>query len=256
MLFWRARAIRREKLAEGVFVLPRKSSGRLIRFNIALAEHFRFKSSDEKPSLPATFGKLVEFIIVRGGEAMLRPGNYHAVRNALAAVLHRNPDSIAWSENINHLFPRGRQRRRLWQQFRDAAPCGLPPVEAHPFILQLASLGVIAILIAIAVPIAQRLDRNPATQLEPGVMTELLGHILGVIVFGVVGAILMVPVILLGMHFAPRIPEPYDRLDCLAAQFPGGKNSGDDWTPAETEEHLRDLGMFYVGRAEDDWVTG
>ena len=163
-----------------------------------------------------------------------------AARNALADAFARPAESIRWDARLASLIPRGRQRFIVWERLRSRAP-QLPPVDLNPWVENIAIGVFLAALIAIAIPIAQSLDRNNATRIQnPSVLTQLVGRALGLVCFAATIAVLMIPVYTIGRRHAARLPKQFDTIASLAPWFdaPGAEQP---WTRADVEDHVRDL---------------
>jgi hypothetical protein len=260
------KAARREELDRlligGLFELPPEPSEAIVRLNAQLAAHFRLPRSEwdspipfkdqtldyasHKPTLPprqpwpGTFGELTDAISDRVANGGMRLPYFLAARQALADALGRPADSIRWSDRLGALIPPGRQRFIVWERIRSRAPT-LPPVDLNPWVENIAIYTFLAALIAIAVPIAQSMDRNEATKIEnPSVGTRLVGRALGLILFAAIIAVLMIPVYAIGRRYASRLPKQLDTVGSLAPYaVPTGPQ--ETWTRADVEDHLRDL---------------
>lgn len=254
-------------LAEsGVFRLPETVSPAIAQLNVDLIERFGIApvpeplepsatlsyapvSAPPKPPLPSTFADLLAAVHERAAAPSnsVRPAQHAAARALLARETGRSIDSIRFSDALDSIIPSGRRRFAVWQSLRSHAPA-LPDVTMNPWVENTAFYAFFAALIGVAVPIARSLDANPETRIEnPSVSTRIFGKFTGLVLFGVVIAILMVPVHLVSRRFACRLPETVRTVGSLG-QFlvlvPAGQM---DWTRAEVESHLRDL----VGEALD-----
>src|SRR5215207_3689487 len=129
--------------------------------------------------MPMALGQLVAATAERvRAAAAVRPEQHEAARAALAGVLGMTPQAISWGSDPRRLIPSGRQRFHLWQRLRAAAP-GLPEATLNPWVENIAIYGFLAALIAIAVPIAQRLDANDATRAQPTPGGRVAGKAVG-----------------------------------------------------------------------------
>jgi hypothetical protein len=241
-----ARAEELKTLAEGLFELPGGAPEPLVRLNLALRTHFDIAGVQRRDPMPATVGELVRAVAHHAdAEARLRPAQLDAARVTLAGLLHRAPESIPWSARVADVVPAGRGRFAFWEDVRTAAP-SVPPVLLNPWIENLAIYAFFAALIAIAVPIAQKLDSNPATRMDkPSPGMEVVGHALGLILFGSVIAVLMVPVYVVGRKYASRLPREIATLSDLARHFPAGPVPA-PWTPTDVFPHVRDLAAAHL----------
>jgi hypothetical protein len=274
------RTARREEmgrlLAVGLFELPPGASEATCRLNAALASHFALSRDDfvspvssNKQTLdyaprtpmppprrpwPATFDELSSAINDRLEHARLPVEPFVAARAALADALGRHVDDIRWSDRLAELIPPGRQRFIVWERLRSRAP-SLPPVDLNPWVENIAIYTFFAALIAIAVPIAQSMDRNESTRIEnPGVGARLLGRAFGLVLFAVIIAVLMIPVYAIGRRYAARLPRGFDTIASLVPHIP---LSGEArlWTRADVESHLRDLVAAALNRPPSEIVA-
>jgi hypothetical protein len=236
------RATAAERLARGPFDLPHSAPEPLARLNARLSSQFGLPPvATARPAMPAFFGQLVAATAERvRAAATLRPEQHDAARSALAAVLVTSPPAISWGSNPIRLIPSGRQRFQLWERLRAAAP-ELPEAKLNPWVENIAIYGFLAALIAIAVPIAQRLDSNEATRVQPTPGGHVVGKAFGLLLFGSIIAVLMIPVYVIGKRYAARLPAEIDDMGALARYFPRGGGSDGDWTVTRVAEHLRDL---------------
>ena len=260
------RMTRREELdrllAVGLFELPADAGDAIVRLNAALAGHFRLSRDDfvwplssSKQTLdyaprtptppprrpwPGTVDELTAAMHERLEHAPVPVEPLIAARQALADALGHPVDSIRWSDRLGELIPAGRQRFIVWERLRTRAP-SLPPVDLNPWVENIAIYTFLAALIAIAVPIAQSMDRNETTKIEnPGIGTRLLGRAFGLVIFGAIIAVLMIPVYVVGRRYAARLPRGFDTIASLVPHIP---LSGEArlWTRADVESHLRDF---------------
>ena len=254
-------------LAEsGVFRLPDNAPAGIARLNADLIEQFGIGATDEeiepsqvlpyasklgvpKPPLPATFGALATAIHERASrQTWLGPSQHTKARDALARATNRPPESIRFSEPLVTAIPAGRERFAVWEQLRAAGGL-LPDATMNPWIENLAFYVFLAALIAIAVPIAQRLDANPETRTEnPSMSTRLFGKVGGLVLFGVIIAVLMVPVHRVSRKFTCRLPENVRTVGSLGQYFPQADGKLAMWTLPQVEAHLRDLAAAALGR--------
>ncbi len=242
------RATSAERLARGPFALPDSKPEALARLNARLSSHFGLPPiASAKPPLPAVFGELVAATAERvRGAATLRPDQHEAARSALATVLGTSPPAISWGNNPIRLIPSGRQRFQLWERLRAAAPT-LPEAKLNPWVENIAIFGFLAALIAIAVPIAQRLDSDEATRVQPTPGGRVVGKASGLLLFGSIIAVLMIPVYVIGKRHAARLPAEVDDMGALARHFPRVAGSNGEWTTTLVAEHLRDLVSTELG---------
>jgi len=236
-----------ERLARGPFDLPDSAPEPLARLNARLSSQFGLPAATARPPMPAVFGPLVAETAERvRTAAALRPEQYEAARSALAGVLGTAPQAVSWGSNPVRLFPSGRQRFRVWEQLRAAAP-ELPEAKLNPWLENIAIYGLLAALIAIAVPIAQRLDSDEATRVEPTPGGRVVGKAFGLVLFGSIIAVLMIPVYVIGRRYAARLPAEVDNMGALARYFPRGVDSSGEWTATLVAEHVRDLVSTELG---------
>jgi hypothetical protein len=264
----RARDLLFAELDHGLFRLDESWPRPLILLNSALVRHFglpsfpiEFDSIEgeprkfrvaEKPEMPRTFAELVTDVVDRtANSATISPLQYEGAREALALVIARKPDSISWCCKLTDLLPRGRQRYHSWQRLRRSIPT-LPPAVLSHNIEQILMWVIFASLIAVAVPIARSLDRNPKTQIHPGPFLDLVGHFLGIILFAVLTVLLMLPIYFVGRRFACSIPANFNNLDNLATAFPRDAEDHEAWTTERVEAHLRDLIQNAMGIKPND----
>jgi len=234
-------------LHEGLFELPGGTSGvasrDLARLNVELRRHFGVAMSAPRSPMPPTVAELIDAVADQvEPRAQIRPLRLDAVRGTLGELLHRPPESISWSMPLKQLIPRGRQRFVIWESIRAVAPT-VPPVVLSPWVENLAIYGFFAALIAIAVPIAQKLDADPKTRIEdPGPAAKVVGHALGLIVFASIIAVLMIPVYAIGRKYAARLPAGVATMADLAWHFPdAGLCAEGAWTVQEVRPHVLDL---------------
>src|SRR5688500_4880730 len=210
------RATSAERLARGPFELPHSAPEPLARLNARLSSHFGLSpAATVRPPMPDVFGQLVAAMAERVREAAtLGPEQHEAARSALAAVLGTTPPVISWGSNPLRLIPSGRQRFPSWERLRAAAP-GLPEATLNPWVENIAIYGFLAALIAIAVPIAQRLDSDDATRVQPTPGGRVVGRAFGLVLFGSIIAVLMIPVYVIGKRYAARLPAEVDDMGAL-----------------------------------------
>jgi len=233
-----ARSLALQRVDDGLFELSPSSPSQLIIFNAAIAKHFGLSVVGAKQHMPGTFGELVASVTKQAAAlATVKPAQYEAARAALASVLARRAQSISWSSRATDLLPSGKRRFETWERLREAAP-SLPSVTLNRWVENVAFYGLFATLIAIAVPIARDFDENGATHIKPTALGHIVGHELGVYLFGLIIAVLMIPIYLIGRRYASRIPASFDSLDSLAAAFPDGTTT---WTYDLVAAHLRDV---------------
>ena len=234
------RAALAEQLAKGLFHLPASAPAALIRFNAALPPHFGLTPTYLKRPMPATFGEIVAVTseLAQAG-ASVTPSQHDAARAALAAISDRPIESLPWDTKLADVIPGGRQRFRQWERLRQASP-PLPAVTLNPWVENIAIYTFLAALIAIAVPIAQRLDRDPATRVDPTPVNRLVGKALGIVLFATAIAVLMVPVYVVGRRYAARLPDGLETVGSLAPFFPS-PGVADAWRPDVVATHLREL---------------
>jgi hypothetical protein len=225
----------------GVFELPLTAPPALVRLNARLTRHFGLPQHLPRPPMPTTFGELTAAVATRADTtAEIDPGQFTAARAALAEVLTVPKESIRWSSIPAQLIPGGKQRSGCWKRLQTHCST-LPEATLNPWIENIAIYGFFAGLIAIAVPIAQRLDSDPATRINPSPGAKVIGHALGLLLFGVIIAVLMVPVYLIGRRYACRLPKEIDSMAALARRFPKAGDPAESWTPTNVTDHLRDL---------------
>ncbi len=224
--------------AAGAFELPPDAPDRLADLNERLATHFGLPPRADRPPMPATLDGLARALADLAPAATLRPDQHRAARDALAGALNRPPESVRWGDSPAALIPAGRGRFPAWERLRAAAPT-LPAARLNPWVESAATYLFLAALIAIAVPIAQRLDANEATRIAPTPGTQLIGKAFGLVLFGSIIAALMIPVRLYGIRYAARLPKGFDGLGLLSHHFP--TSGGEGWTAQRVAEHLRDL---------------
>jgi hypothetical protein len=230
-------------LDEGLFELPAGASRDLARLSVALRQHFGVAMESGRVAMPPTLGEVVRTVADHvDSNAQIRPRRLDAVRRTLGDLLHCQPESIPWSTRLPRLIPRGRQRFATWEGVRAVAP-SVPPVELSVWVENLAIYGFLAALIAIAVPIAQKLDSNPSTRIDdPGPGGKVAGHALGLIVFAAIIAVLMIPVYAIGRKYSSRLPVSIATMADLAWHFPdAGLAAEGSWTPQEVRPHVLDL---------------
>ena len=255
-----------QALAEsGLFRLPEGVSAGVARMNVDLVEHFGIAPQPEpmevlptlpyasdrdppKPPLPATFAALVTAVHERASTASsVRPAQHEAARALLARETGRPASDIRFSDSLATVIPSGRRRFGVWERLRSHAPM-LPEVTMNPWIENIAFYGFFAALIAIAVPIARSLDANPETRIEnPSISTRIFGKVTGLLLFGVILAVLMVPVHLVSRRFACRLPANVRTVGSLGQHFVLAPAEPREWTLAEVESHLRDLVGAAIG---------
>lgn len=236
-----SRARRREFLDRGAFELPEDAPEALVKLNARIAEHFTLDVPEDRGPMPSTFGELVSATAKLAGAAAVLPAHHDAARAALGSALGRSADSIRWSAALNELIPAGRARYPAWQRLRAAVP-RLPDATLNPWVENIAFYTFFAALIAIAVPIAQRLDSNPATRIDnPTVEDRVIGKALALVLFAVIIAILMIPVYVIGRRYACRLPECVGGIGELACFVPSSDACCEPWAVAIVSEHLRDL---------------
>jgi hypothetical protein len=198
--------------------------------------------------MPAAYGALVAATAerIRTTAPALQPQQHEAARSALARVLDRPAQSVSWGDNPIRLIPAGPKRFQLWEQLRAIAP-GLPEAKLNPWVENIAIFGFLAALIAIAVPIAQRFDSDEATRVQPTPVGRLAGRAFGLIVFGSITGVLMIPVYVIGRRYASRLPATVNNMGVLASYFPHKTAANDGWTPPLVAEHVRDLVTTELG---------
>ena len=233
-----AHAAALDRRAAGAFELPPGAPDRLADLNERLATHFGLPPRVDRSPMPATLDGLARALADLAPAATLRPDQHRAARDALAAALDRPPESVRWGDSPAALIPAGRGRFPAWERLRAAAPT-LPAARLNPWVESAATYLFLAALIAIAVPIAQRLDANEATRIAPAPGTQLIGKAFGLVLFGSIIAALMIPVRLYGIRYAARLPKGFDGLGPLSHHFPTAGREG--WTAPRVAEHLRDL---------------
>jgi hypothetical protein len=104
----------------------------------------------------------------------------------------------------------------------------------------------LAALIAIAVPIAQNLDRNEATRMPNTPGTRIVGKVFGLVLFAGIIGVLMIPVYVIGRKYAARLPAEIDTVSALAPFFPPAAFP-QPWMPHLVAAHLRDLAAHHLG---------
>ena len=258
----------------GLFRLPDDASEPIAQFNAHLIEHFGVTPHEAplpesstlsyqtpgndlpREPLPRTFGELVDAVyadVARG--TWITPAQHAAAREALAAVLNRPADSIRFGDALDDVIPSGRRRFAVWQALHARAP-NLPDATLNPWLENVAIYGFLAALIAIAVPIAQRLDANPATHIEHvSRSTRAFGHLAGLVLFGVIIAVLMVPVHVVGRRYACRLPDNVRRVGSLGGFFPAPPDAT-PWARDEIASHLRDLLAGAMHRSPQAFTDG
>ena len=220
----------------------------LARFNAQLRKHFGLPLESSRAPLPATFAALVADLAVRSPGMQLTPLHYESVRGALARSLDHPPESIPWNIDPRSLFPAGRQRFVRWERLRTSV-AGLPPAILSPLVENVAKFTFLAALIAIAVPIAQRLDANEATRIDPNVPERIAGKALGLLLFGLIIALLMVPVYAIGRKYASKLPNIPDMATLAYIALPP---QDDHWDTMDIAEHARDFVATLSGKVPVD----
>lgn len=241
-------AMRRDAFAallrHGLFEL-RTSSEAMARLNARLVRHFRMAPVVKSP-MPLTCRELVARTAELANEgAILTPAQLDKARLALAAVTGREPQTILWSDSPIEVVSARPDCYHTWQRLRAQLP-GLPNATLNKWIETIAIYIFLAGLIAIAVPIAQRLDSNKATQVQTTPLTFVTGKAIGIVVFGAAIAILMVPVYVVGRRVATCLPPDMDDLGQLA-WFGTVEDDDSEWTVAIIEEHVLDLASAELG---------
>jgi hypothetical protein len=228
-------------LTRGLYRLPADAPRPLVELNADLAAHFGLPATYLKPAMPTTFGSLVAVTsqLAQSGAAVA-PGQHEAARAALARALGRPPESVSWGTPIVDVFPAGRQRFLRWEQLRTAAPL-LPPVVLNPVVENIAIYGFLAGLIAIAVPIAQKLDAKGPPPIPDNAGTRIVGKVFGLVLFAGIISVLMVPVYFIGRRYAARLPAEVRSMGDLARFFQPAVVAPQAWTPDVVAPHVRDL---------------
>lgn len=229
-----------------------------MELNAALPGHFGVAPPREKQPMPETFGALVVATAeVARVAAAFSPGQHDVARAALAVATGTRSDSISRAAPLADFFPPGRERFARWQRLRAAAP-GLPEVTLNPWVENIAIYGFLACLIAVAVPIAQNLDRDEVTRVPdvPGI--EVVGKKLVMYLFAGIIAVLMIPVYVIGRRYAARLPAKVTDVGSLAKYFPppgafSGRDAqsdagdfGDEWGTEAVWDHLADLAARHL----------
>lgn len=233
------------RLAFGQFELPDGASEALARLNSRITFQFCLPPEEPKAFMPSTFGGLVEAVTrAAQNRAEVQPAQHEAARQALARAIGVAPTVLPWNTNPIESIPRGRERFKVWEQIRSVAPA-LPPATLSRWVEEIAVYLIIGMLIAIAVPIAQRLDDHNIGLARPSIFELVVGKLGGLLLFGIVGGVFTVPVYLIGTRYASRIPAEIDNMGTLAAFFPPALDS--QWTAELVAEHLRDLVATEIG---------
>jgi hypothetical protein len=245
-----SRASASERLARGAFELPDSTPESLARLSARVTTHFGLVPATEaRPPMPNTFGELVgATTALAQTQSMVQPNQLEAARVALARVIRSSPESISWAASPVDAIPPGRERFARWEQLRALSP-GLPEAKLNPWVENIAFYVFFAALIAIAVPIARRLDANEATRVEPTVRNRLAGKAFGLILFASIIGILMIPVYVIGRRYAVRLPQRVDDLGEVARHIPPTAEVSRDWTAELVATHLRELVATELGIA-------
>jgi hypothetical protein len=228
-----------KRVSDGPFIVSSLHGTSAARLSATIGAHFRLQVTGPKREFPTTFEQLVDVVTqLLTSQTQLQPAQFQHARDELAHVLQTSAGQIPWNSSPLLLIPSGRRRFPAWEALRLGLP-GLSAAELHPVLHYTATYALLAGLIAITVPIAQRLDANEATRIKNTPANRITGKAIGLLLFGSIIAILMIPVHRFGRRFACKLPKDAKTLGGLAVYAPRDESSV--WTQHLVAEHLRDL---------------